>query len=119
MEQFLKDVGERVRKARQDKNMSQTELAEKINTSTPYISSIENGKHIMKITVLYKLVEALDVSSDWLLRCKSQEAKAYNSEDFERLMNDCSPTEIQAMLNLMEAAKRSIRNVQDAGSSDK
>lgn len=119
MEQFLKDVGARVRIARQNKNMSQAQLAEKINTSIPYISSIETGKHVMKITVLYKLVEALDVSADWLLRCKSQEAEQCNSEDFERLLKDCSPVEIQAIMNLMEAAKRSIRNIQEADSANR
>ena len=115
MEKLLKEIGERVRKARLAKGMSQAQLAEALNISPPYVSNIETGKHIMKITTLIKLTEALGVSNDWILRNATREADEYTSEEFDQLLRDCSPSEKAHLMKLLMHLKESIR---DAKSSD-
>lgn len=115
MEKLLKEIGERVRKARLAKGMSQAQLAEALNISPPYVSNIETGKHIMKITLLIKLTEALGVSNDWILRNATREADEYTSEEFDQLLRDCSPSEKAHLMKLLMHLKESIR---DAKSSD-
>ena len=115
MDKLLKEIGKRVRKARLAKGLSQAQLAETLNISPPYVSNIETGKHIMKITTLIKLTEALGVSNDWLLRNATREADGFTSEDFERVLGDCSPSEKANLMRMLTNLKESIR---DAKSSD-
>ena len=42
--QFIKNVGFRVQYFRRKADLSQEQLAEKMNVSTPYIAKIETGK---------------------------------------------------------------------------
>lgn len=118
MEKLLKEIGERVRKARLAKGMSQAQLAEALNISPPYVSNIETGKHIMKITTLIKLTEALGVSNDWILRNATREADEYTSEEFDQLMSDCSPSEKAHLMKLLMHLKESIRDVKLSDSDD-
>ena len=38
------DYGSRIRSLRKNRGLTQEQLAEKMNVSTPYIAKIENGK---------------------------------------------------------------------------
>ena len=66
--QINKEIGERIREARLSKNMSQQDLATKANVSLPHISEIENGKQTMKLLTFVRIIEALQVSADAILR---------------------------------------------------
>ena len=72
---LLKDVGDRIRATRNSKQMSQLELAEKINISASYMSDIEMGKSNFGVDILIRLAEVLQVSLDWLLRADVPESK--------------------------------------------
>lgn len=118
MEKLLKEIGERVRKARLAKGMSQAQLAEALNISPPYVSNIETGKHIMKITTLIKLTEALEVSNDWILRNATRESDEYTSEEFDQLMADCSPSEKANLMRMLTNLKESIRDAKASDQAD-
>ena len=53
------DIGERIRKSRQEARISQEELAEYAGISGSYISDIEAGKRNFSVDVLMKIAEAL------------------------------------------------------------
>ena len=55
MDRFLRYLGERVKRARQDRGLSQSDLAEILGISDAYVSKIELGKNAMTVTVLAKL----------------------------------------------------------------
>ena len=61
------EIGERIRRARQAKNMSQQELSVKADISLPHISEIENGKKSMKLVTFIRIIEALQVSADSII----------------------------------------------------
>lgn len=118
MEKLLREIGERVRKARLAKGMSQAQLAEALNISPPYVSNIETGKHIMKITTLIKLTEALGVSNDWVLRNATRESDEYTSSEFDQLLSDCSPSEKANLMRILMNLKESIRDVKSSDTDD-
>ncbi|GAA6237249.1 helix-turn-helix domain-containing protein [Apilactobacillus micheneri] len=60
--------GERLRKARQDKNLTQDTVAKHMIVSRQTISSWENEKTYPDITSLIKLSEYYDISLDLLLK---------------------------------------------------
>lgn len=111
METRLKEIGARVRQARRAKGLSQSQLAEIIEISPTYVSNIETGKHVMKITLLIKLTEALDVSNDWLIRNDTHEASNYTSVEFDEIFNDCSPNERDNLMKMLIHMKESLRDI--------
>jgi len=60
-EKLLKDIGLKIRKLRDRKNMSQEELAFTAQLDRTYITGIENGKRNISVTTFCKLAEALDI----------------------------------------------------------
>ena len=55
-------VAETVRELRQNKGISQEQLAEAIDSHQVYISEIENGKKIPSLPVIYKTAKFFDLS---------------------------------------------------------
>ncbi|NLW84349.1 MAG: helix-turn-helix transcriptional regulator [Phycisphaerae bacterium] len=65
---FEKDFGKRFRFAREQANISQTELAEKLGYKTPgSISNIESGKSLPAIQILAKIAAILKTDLHWLI----------------------------------------------------
>ena len=59
--------GERIKRLRTGRDLTQEQLAEKINVSRTYIVKIENGLQIGPIEIAIELAMFFDVSMDFLL----------------------------------------------------
>ena len=59
--------GERIKRLRTGRELTQEQLAEKINISRTYIVKIENGVQIDPIEIAIELAMFFDVSMDFLL----------------------------------------------------
>ena len=59
--------GNILKKLRQDNNMTQDELAKKIDTSRSNIANYENGKNMPSVDILEKLSKLFDCTTDYLL----------------------------------------------------
>lgn len=104
-------LGSRIRKARADCHMSQTELADACGLSVPYVSNIERGKKCFSVDILLRLAQALQVSTDKLLQLDvPQSDYAYNAEAAD-ILADCTQEESVMLLELMQSLKMSIRRV--------
>lgn len=66
-------MGERIRKIRKGKKLTQKKLADKVGTSSCVISKWETGERFMNTFNLINICEALEVSADYLLFGKEQE----------------------------------------------
>lgn len=60
-------LGKNIRKARQERDLTQEVLAELLNVSESAVSQWESGKTSPDLGILPELCSVLDVSSDWLL----------------------------------------------------
>ena len=58
----LKIFGQRMRELRKQKNLTQSELAEKIGLSTNFIGMVERGERNITVMKVFKLAKALDIS---------------------------------------------------------
>lgn len=63
-----KKIGKRVKKLRQDKNLSQADLAEKIEKSVDTISNIERGQFSPRLETALHIATALNVKLHELFR---------------------------------------------------
>lgn len=63
----MQNYGVRLKQARQSKGLTQIELAEILGISQTSYQRMETGVHDMKMSSIYKICKALEISSDWLL----------------------------------------------------
>mgnify|MGYP001031560946 FL=1 len=61
-------IGNRIRISRENAGLTQEELAEKLNLSAQFISTIERGVAVAALATIIRLCEVLNVSAEWLLR---------------------------------------------------
>jgi transcriptional regulator with XRE-family HTH domain len=54
-------LGEQIRRLREERGLSQMQLAELANVHRTYISSLENGRRNAAINLIYRLADGLDV----------------------------------------------------------
>lgn len=63
----MKQIGERIKKSRNDKGLSLRELATKVELSASFLSQIEQGKASPSIENLKKIANSLDVKVSYLI----------------------------------------------------
>ncbi|MCF8237686.1 MAG: helix-turn-helix domain-containing protein [Saprospiraceae bacterium] len=64
MDSVNQHIGQMIKKIRGYRDMSQLDLAEKIETSQPYIASIESGRQEVSIKQLRKIAGVLNCTID-------------------------------------------------------
>ena len=77
-EALQKLCGSRVQHYRNQRNLTQEELAQKLGTEQNYISQIESGRKMMSAAMLRKMSIALQVSADALLFERSDAVRMQN-----------------------------------------
>ena len=93
-------VGERLKKARQNKKLTQEKLAEKLDVSVAYISRLESGSSKINLRRLQEICTLLDTSEGYILTGASENSKSYLDEDFKNLLEKCTPEQQKLIYNL-------------------
>lgn len=106
-------IGSRIKAVRTGKGMSQADLAVKASVSLPLISNIERGKTRMQLVTFVKVAETLQVSADHLLRADVPEVKTIYQGEFAELLEDCSASEMETILNIVREVKASMHKKQN------
>jgi transcriptional regulator with XRE-family HTH domain len=101
-------IGSRIRDARVKNGMSQADLAVKANISLPHISDIELGKTNMMLSSFIRIAEALQVSTDSLLRPDVPEVKGIYQNEFAETLEGCSPAQIDSILRVVREMKTNM-----------
>lgn len=68
MSDLVEKVGERIRRLRKEKGLSQEQLAERSGLHTNYVGQVERGEKNLTLETLEKIVSGLDVSLEELFR---------------------------------------------------
>lgn len=76
---------ERIRKLRQERGWTQTELGERIHVHQKQVSSYERGVNVPSTDILIKLAEVFDVTLDYLAFNSQGGASKLNIQDRELL----------------------------------
>ena len=97
-------VSTAVRDLRHVRNLSQRQLAARMNVPRTYISKIENGKAMPTLSSLDRLAKALQVDISTLLR----DSSTRHRDETAVLMNDPFLAEIAAYVSQLDALQRSI-----------
>lgn len=63
----MDEIAKRLKEARENAKMKQTELAERLGKAQTTIASMENGRSTESFKTLKSICEILNVSADWIL----------------------------------------------------
>ncbi len=99
------EIGQRIRKYRHLRNISQETLAEKIDISVTHMSHIETGSTKLSLPVLVKIAETLQVSTDELLGVVIENNQI---NLIENLVKDCTSEELEIIIELIKSTKRTL-----------
>ncbi len=93
-----KDLGARIKRRREELNMSQAELASMVGLSTQHVSNVENARSKIGLEKLVSITNALNCSADELL-CGSLRAgsRAVYSDEISTIIEDFSDAEIRVL----------------------
>lgn len=84
-------IGERLKKARLAKGLTQENLAEDLNISIAYLSRIETGTTKINLKRLSEICKLLDISEAKILSGVSDDSQNYLNDDLNNLLKNCSP----------------------------
>lgn len=102
------EIGQRVRRIRKAKSISQEALAERAGISTTHMSHIETGNTKLSLPVFAALAEALEVRADDLLYDAPRENAGAAAGEMAALLDGCTAGQARVIVSLAKAAKQSM-----------
>ena len=84
-------MGDRIREARKKQKLTQEQLSESLGISVEFIGQIERGLKLPSMNVFIKLIEALNVSADYLLRDSVSTGQLFGDNALGRKIEKLEP----------------------------
>ncbi len=104
-------IGERIKRFRKEKGLTQQILAEKSNLEPSNISHIERGATKLSLPSIVSIANALDITVDDLLCDSLVAAKKPYEREASELLSDCSHQELIIITETIRALKENLRKV--------
>ena len=101
-------IGQRIRKIRKARGMSQEDLAEKIGISTTHMSHIETGNTKMSLPTFAAIASALETRTDEILYDESVEGRSVSIAYINEMFDSCTTQQIRIMEDIIKAVKESL-----------
>ena len=95
-------TGDRIKETRKMRGLTQEQLAEKVDITLEYISQIERGLKVPSMQVFVGLVDALDVSADYLLRDYVSTRNLYGDKQIGSKLERLTPKQRVALEALID-----------------
>ena len=95
-------IGKRIQTRRQEQNITQEKLAERVGISVVYLSKIENGRVYPTLETLSNICTELDTELSAILSNPEIARKDYANERVLELFNSCSIRVKPIALSLLE-----------------
>ena len=95
-------IGKRIQTRRQEQNITQEKLAERVGISVVYLSKIENGRVYPTLETLSNICTELDTELSAILSNTEIARKDYANERVVELFNSCSIRVKPIALSLLE-----------------
>ncbi|MBQ3587113.1 MAG: helix-turn-helix transcriptional regulator [Oscillospiraceae bacterium] len=98
------EIGQKIRKYRKEKGLSQEQLAEAVNISVTHMSHIETANTKLSLPVLVDIAKTLQVSTDSLLfRHTFRQENTVN--ELLQVLSACTPQQIKLVCELAKTVK--------------
>lgn len=104
------DIGKIIQKLRKDKNLTQEELAEKIDLSTNYLSKVERGLSVLNVEAFLKMADVLDFTLDDFGVNTDSKIDETKKELVKRILSS-SEKEIKAYTELLDTMDSIVKTL--------
>ena len=101
-------IGQRIRRIRKAKGISQEMLAEKVGISTTHMSHIETANTKLSLPVFISIVETLEISMESLLYDAPREGINVVAQEINGVLESCTAKEAKMIAEIVKATKRSF-----------
>ena len=101
-------LGKKLREARQNKGYTQQTLAEIADIGNVYLGEIERGSKMPSLNIFVKLIEALDVSADYILRDELTSGKEYIYDEITQRLINLTPKQRKTAADILDAYLRNL-----------
>lgn len=98
-----KVIGQRIRKARKAKKLTQAKVAAALEISISYVSQIENGKVSLNLPRLAQISAILECDMGELLTGANKAAGDYLIHDLSDILAERSPEDVRRARDLLKA----------------
>lgn len=102
------EIGQRIRKFRKANNLSQEQLAEKVNISVTHMSHIETGNTKLSLPVFVDIAKVLSVRTDELLYDNPEINKTILTDEIIDILNACSLNDMYIIMDIIKSVKISL-----------
>ncbi len=96
------DLGNRIKKKRLEKNLTQEALAEMSKISCAYIGQIERGEKGLSLEVFLNIANALNCSTDELLRKSTEENINSRLAEIEQIIEGAPSSDTQKLIDVLK-----------------
>ena len=84
-------IGERLKKARIENNLTQEKLAEKLDVSIAFLSRIERGSSHISLKRLSQICDILGITEGSILNGSSNNSNTYLASEFDDILKNTTP----------------------------
>ena len=93
-------IGNRIKQARLDKDLTQSNLAEILSVSPEYVSKMERASSKPSLTTLSEIATILGTSLTYLLEGAIRNSDNYKLEEFTQLIKELSPEKRKLLFDI-------------------
>ena len=101
-------LGKRIREARIEKGYTQQVLANEAGIGLMYLGEIERGVKMPSLSIFIKIVDALDVSADYVLRDELKSGERFIFDDLTDKLAPLSPKQRKTATEILDAYIRNL-----------
>lgn len=101
-------IGQRIRKIRKARGLTQEQLAEKVGISKTHMSHIETGNTKLSLSTFISLAEVLEVSTDEFIHDNNSLARNLSINNIISLLDNSSTLQIKIIEDIVKASKNAL-----------
>ncbi len=102
------EIGQRIRKTRKLRGLSQEKLAEMVGISTTHMSHIETANTKMSLSTFAEIAFALEVRTDELLYGNKPRNPDISITYIAELLDDCTIQQIRIIEDIVKTVKETL-----------
>jgi len=102
------ELGSKIRQARKAKGYSQEQLAELAEIAPNYLGEVERGQKMPRMDVFVRIIKALDVSADYILRDELPSGKEFVYDDVTRKMDKLDPKQRKIICDIIDVYVKNV-----------
>ncbi len=104
------ELGKKLREARNKAGLTQEALAEKADIGVMYLGEIERGVKMPSMKIFIKIIIALDISADYVLRDELPSGKEYVLDDVTERLSKLTPQQRKGAVEILDAYIKTLKD---------